>query len=157
MIIYDRWKDRPLHERQTVVICDEWWTNKDRLRHERIRATDNKKYQNVDGGWRRDRWKRVRPWRPGQIGGCTWCSKSVMICVGVRLFMTSHFSKKNFFDIQVSAVTAHKIGSAPQKIDLFDFLVSRTVLSSQKTQEKNKKSWAIVSFKKWAFMILCMS
>ena len=50
MIIYDRWKDRPLHERQTVVICDEWWTNKDRLRHERIRATDNKKYQNVDGG-----------------------------------------------------------------------------------------------------------
>ena len=105
-------------------------------------------------GWRMDRWERVRPWRPGRKRGCIWCSKSGNICVEVWLFMASHFSKNFFFEIWAWAVTALKIGSAPQKIDPFDFLVSRTVFSSKKTPEKNKKSWAIVSFKKWAFMIL---
>ena len=32
-----------------------------------------------------DRWKKVRPWRPGQIGGCIWCSKSVILCVGAGI------------------------------------------------------------------------
>ena len=141
-------------ERQTLLfVIDEQQTNKDRIPHGRIRATDNKKYQNLDRGWRMNWLKKVRPWRPGQIWGCFWRSKSVIICVGVWLFMTSN-SSKNFFDIRAWAVTAQKIGSAPQKIDLFDFLVSRTVFTSKKTSEKNKKSWANVSFKKWAFMIL---
>ena len=87
-----------------------------------------------------NRWEKARPWRPGQIGGGIWGNKSVIICVGVWLFMTSHFIK-NFFDIRSRAVTALKIGSAPQKIDPFDFLVSRAVFSSKKTPEKkNKKS-----------------
>ena len=36
------------------------WTMTDRLSQGRIETTDHKKYKNVDGGRREDRWTKVR-------------------------------------------------------------------------------------------------
>ena len=109
-------------------------------------------------GWRMDRWERVRPWRPGRKRGCIWCSKSVNICVEVWLFMaTLHWrviSVKNFFrDLGMSRNGSKNRVCAPKNRPIWFFSWSHRILQ-QKNSRKKQKSWAIVSFKKWAFMIL---